>query len=539
MAAQHQGGLKPLQPADALALLALWLPQQGQVVVADLQSATASDPLVLKLQVMEQALPSTSGDHAQAVVEGCLAELLSALGGFEPADLSSETPLDALGLDSLMAVQLAAVVHEALGVSLGMGALAGAPTLGSLSRHLLTLLQTPGAALEPVDLGAEAQLPDALLEQLGAMRPKPVPAQAVLLTGATGFLGAFLLADQLRRHPELTVYCLVRADGPGAGLARLRSNLEHYGLWQDAWAARIVALPGDLAQPRLGLDHTTWQGLVSRLGGILHNGAQLSYVAAYGQLKAPNVFGTLEVLRLAAAAGAPLEYISSTSVYEATAYRGQELDEASDLSAWQGIHLGYSQSKWVSERLVWLAAHAGLPVRLYRPPLIAGHSKSGAWHEQDFLHRIVRGCLALRQAPALPMELDLVPVDYVVEAVGALAWTPVQGCDVLHLHHPRPVLWQTLLEGLIEQGTPMQSVPLAQWLEALAAQPKNPLYPLQPFFTHRWGVDQLTYPELNAPGMRARPSCARSQARLRELGVVCPDVEQLMVPYARTFLWHG
>ena len=533
MASQHQGGLKPLQPADALALLERWLPQQGRVVLADLEMASASNPLVLKLQALAAELQGVSSDQALSVVESGLAELLSELGGFELAALRSETRLDALGLDSLMAVELATAVQAGLGVSLGMGALAGEPTLASLSAHLLALLQNPGAELEQVDLGAEAQLPS---DFCVAAPAKAGPGEAILLTGASGFLGAFLLADQLERHADLSVYCLVRADGPGAGRARLRSNLEHYDLWQDAWASRIVAVPGDLSQPRLGLESATWDGLAQRISGVLHNGAQLSYVAPYGQLKAPNVLGTLEVLKLAAEAGAALEYISSTSVYEAAAYRGRELDESSDLSEWQGIHLGYSQSKWVSERLVWQAARAGLPVRLYRPPLIAGHSQSGAWHEQDFLHRLVRGCLALQQAPLLPMELDLVPVDYVVNAIGALAWSPAAGCDVLHLHHPRPVLWQTFLEGLIDQGAPMQSVPLGQWLEALAAQPSNPLYPLQPFFTHRWGPEQLTYPELNAPGMRARPSCLRSRERLSALGIECPDFEQLVAPYARTFL---
>jgi thioester reductase-like protein len=266
-------------------------------------------------------------------------------------------------------------------------------------------------------------------------------------------------------------------------------------------------------------------------------------VAPYGQLRAANVGGTLEVLRLAAAAGLPLEFVSSTSVYEAAAYRGQPLDEASDLAAWQGIHLGYSQTKWVSERLVWQAAQAGLPVRIHRPPLIAGHSRTGAWHEQDFLHRLVRGCLALGQAPDLAMELDLVPVDYVVAAIGALAWTPLStepggggSPDVLHLHHPRPVLWGDFLAGLISRGAPLQAIPLQPWLEALAQQPSNPLYPLQPFFTHRWGPERLTYPELNQPGHKARPSCARSLERLQALGVHCPDFEHLVDPYALTFL---
>jgi thioester reductase-like protein len=543
MAARHQGGLEPLQPAEALALLERWLPRQGRVALARLQPASADHPLAPRLEELAERLPALEPPAAHAAVETCLAELLAELGGFNPSELTAATRLDALGMDSLMAVELATAVQAGLGVSLGLGALAGEPTLGSLAGHLLALLENPSATdAVAVDLGAEAQLPPDLVEQLQTNAEAAGlagPGGAILLTGATGFLGAFLLADQLQRHPQLSIYCLVRADGAGTARARLRANLEHYGLWQDDWAARIMALPGDLSLPGLGLDADTWRGLTTRVGGVLHNGAQLSYVAPYGQMRAANVGGTLEVLRLAVSAGLPLEFISSTSVYEAAAYRGQQLDEASDLAAWQGIHLGYSQTKWVSERLVWQAAQAGLPVRIHRPPLIAGHSRTGAWHEQDFLHRLVRGCLALGQAPELAMELDLVPVDYVVAAIGALAWTPLTTLgspDVLHLHHPRPVLWGDVLAGLISRGAPLRAIPLQPWLEALAQQPSNPLYPLQPFFTHRWEPERLTYPELNQPGHKARPSCARSLERLQALGVHCPDYEQLVDPYARTFL---
>jgi thioester reductase-like protein len=543
MAARHQGGLKPLQPAEALALLQRWLPRQGRVALARLEPAAAGHPLAPWLQQLAAELPALDSDQALLAVQTALVELLAELGGFAEEDLRADTRLDALGLDSLMAVELATAVQAGLGVSLGLGALAGEPTLASLAAHLLALLENPAAGqpTQAVDLGAEAQLPADLLPQLAAAAGGgPGPGEAILFTGGTGFLGAFLLADQLQRHPELQIYGLVRAEGAGAARARLRQNLEHYGLWQDVWAPRLVGLPGDLALPELGVAADTWEGLLPRLGGILHNGAQLSYVAPYGQLKAANVGGTLEVLRLAARGGLPLEFISSTSVYEAEAYRGQRLDEGSDLAAWQGIHLGYSQTKWVSERLVWQAAQAGLPVRLYRPPLIAGHSRTGAWHEQDFLHRLVRGCLALGQAPQLAMELDLVPVDYVAAAVGALAWTPHpaggSAPDVLHLQHPEPVLWEDFLAGLIERGAPLRAEPLAPWLEALAQQPSNPLYPLQPFFTHRWGAEQLTYPELNQPPHKARPSCSQTQQRLEPLGVTCPGFAELVDPYARTFL---
>ena len=571
MASRAPQLLTPIQPSAALASLGRWLASgAAQGVVVDLKQASEHrlaprcrallaelDALALD-QVDPAASTGALDAFRRAAVQGCLADLLAELGGFGAAELKAETSLYGLGLDSLMAVELATAVQAGLGVSLGLGALSGEPTLGSLAEHLLALLGDPAAACSAgVDLGAEAQLPEALAIQLASLPPPqtqqpqdpPGPAQStqqapktVLLTGATGFLGAFLLADQLRRHAGLSVWCLVRADGPGVAKARVRANLQHYDLWDEAFGARIVGLPGDLAEPRLGLDGGTWAGLTERIGGILHNGAQLSYVAPYGQLKAPNVDGTLEVLQLAAAASAaqgrriPLEFISSTSVYEAEAYRGQAIGETDDVAAWQGIHLGYSQTKWVSERMVLAAAAAGLPVTVYRPPLIGGHSQSGAWHEGDFLHRLVRGCLALGQAPDLAMELDLVPVDYVVAAVGALAWRSEPLGFHVHLHHPRPVLWADLLHGLIDKGAPLSAISLDQWLAELGRQPGNPLYPLQPFFTHRWGGEQLTYPELNAPGGKAKPSCRRTRAALEPLGLHCPDFEELIGPYARMFL---
>jgi thioester reductase-like protein len=557
MAARSPQHLDLLEPDLALQALGRCLEDSAgradtTVVIAHLGASSASNPLADRVRQLADQLASLEqpgGERGLALIEACLAELLGELSGFNAGSLDRDTRLEALGLDSLMAVDLATAVQAGLGVSLGLGALSGDPTLGSLASHLHGLLHSDGQDPEDaLDLGEEATLPGDLLSLLGSASQEPPaegPGEAILFTGATGFLGAYLLADQLNRYPDLSIYCLVRADGPGMARSRVRSNLEHYGLWQENYGQRLIGVPGNLAEPRLGLDPQAWEALTERLSGILHNGAQLSYVAPYGQLRASNVLGTLEVLRLAAARcdgsrqPLPVEFISSTSVYEAAAYRGRDLDETSDLSEWQGIHLGYSQTKWVSERLVWNAALQGLPVRIYRPPLIAGHSLTGAWHEQDFLHRLMRGCLQMGLAPDLTMSLDLVPVDYVVAAVGAMAWRSRPQASmppVFHLHHPEPVLWTDLLDGMIAMGAPLRAVPLDQWLSRLATEPGNPLYPLQPFFTHRWGPEQLTYPELNAPAHRARPACRITQTALNDEGLRCPAFSDLLQTYARTFL---
>ena len=559
MAANSPPNLPRLEPDAALAALGAVLARGGAlpsyaseratVMLAALEPVALSHPALPALRELAKRLPAIdAAAEAQAALETALIDLVAGLADCSAADLQPQSRLDALGFDSLMAVELATVVQAGLGVSPGLGALAGDPTISSLATHLLDLIRDPQAAVSGgINLADEALLPADLVERLLAT-PLEVPCRVVagvpeqiLFTGASGFLGAFLLADQLQRHPQLLVHCLIRAASAEQAGQRLRRNLQHYDLWQDSWEPRLVAVAGDLAQPRLGLDETTWQRLASQVGGVLHNGAQLSYVAPYGQLRGANVGGTVEVLRLAAQQRIPVEYISSTAVFEAAAYRGQALDETSDLAEWQGIHLGYSQTKWVSERLVWQAARLGLPVRIHRPPLIAGHSQTGAWHDNDFLHRLVRGCLALGVAPQLEMELDLVPVDYVTQAFGALAWaaTPCGQADVLHLHHPQPVGWLTLLEGLIDRGAHLRPVPLGPWLNALAQQPANPLYPLQPFFQHRWGAEQLTYAELNQPGLKARPSCSHTLAALTPHGIRCPAFSELIGPYARVFLSHA
>jgi thioester reductase-like protein len=152
------------------------------------------------------------------------------------------------------------------------------------------------------------------------------------------------------------------------------------------------------------------------------------------------------------------------------------------------------------------------------------------------LQRLLRGCLELGQAPDLAWELDLVPVDYVADAVTALAWRADAVGRCFHLHHPHPVMLTDLLGRLDAGGAGLEVVPMGRWLDAIDANPANPLYPLRAFFHQRWGDDQLTYPELNQLGLRARPSAEATVASLAALGVTCPRFDELISPYGRALL---
>ena len=137
-------------------------------------------------------------------------------------------------------------------------------------------------------------------------------------------------------------------------------------------------------------------------------------------MKPANVLGTQEVLRLASLIRAkPVHYISTVSVFssigEQTVIR--EEDEPDPPISGSELPLGYAQSKWVAEKLVAEARSRGLPVSVYRPGRITGHSLTGVSSPDDFACRFIRGCVQLGAMPDWDGEVNFIPVDYASQAI--------------------------------------------------------------------------------------------------------------------------
>ncbi len=470
-----------------------------------------------------------------------LAKIMANEYNDELVDYQSIDPTESLfeiGIDSLMAVEFAAVVNADFGIRLELDSFSEEPTLQDLA--LISLTQLSENASQDInkpllDLSKEANLPNNF--SVPSSISNNSPGDTILVTGVTGFLGAYLLAGQLNRWPNLKIRCLVRANSRTNGFDRIKSNLEKYNLWNSEWKERLEPVIGDLSMSSFGLSSSDFASLSKGLGGILHNGAFLSQMSPYSQLAPVNVNGTKEVLLLATQ-DTPIrvEMISSVSVFEATKYRNKEIFEDDDLSDWEGIYLGYSQTKWVSDRLVYLAGKSGLPVTIYRPPLIGGHSITGHWNQGDLVQRLLHGCLSLGMIPQIDWELDLVPVDYVANAVTSLAWDQETKGQCFHLQHPHPLMLNDLLTNLLGEGNVLQLVSMDEWLSNIASNPNNSLYPLQTFFKKRWGSKKLTYPQLNSRGTRSRPSCVKTSKILHNLNIKCPDYVDLIKPWSNSLL---
>ncbi|MFT5514583.1 MAG: thioester reductase-like protein [Rhodothermales bacterium] len=252
--------------------------------------------------------------------------------------------------------------------------------------------------------------------------------RSILLTGGTGFLGPFLLRSLLEQT-DAAVHVLVRAATPEAGLERLRSALnaaETDPKLIEQFEQRVVAVCGDLARPSLGLDAATWDQLAEEVDTIYHNGAIVNYLLTYAGMRAANVTGTNELLRLAFSRQSKLfNHVSTTFIFGwATKLRLSEADNNPDMEL---LDFGYSQSKWVSEQVVAEAARSGLSTRVFRPALITP-TEGGGGDNFDITMRLLAfmikygiGVDALNQVSFLPADVtanNIVSIANLPDTVG-------------------------------------------------------------------------------------------------------------------------
>ena len=344
------------------------------------------------------------------------------------------------------------------------------------------LAQAPG-----LDLAAEAVL-DADIQPpaTGDDAVDFTSAKAILLTGASGFLGAYLLHD-LMRETDASVYCLVRCTSESDGGQRIRSNLLRYRLWSDDFAARIVPVPGDLALPLLGLGPEKFGTLGSMVDTIYHNGALVNFIYPYSQLKDSNVHGTREVIRFACRSRRkPLHLISTVAIFPPTTDPNAKIFESGTLGSWQGLTHGYGQTKWVAEKVVTIAADRGLPVRIYRPGFVTGDSSTGIWNTDDFIARMIKGCIQLGSIPDSDLVIDIAPVDYVSKAIVHLSRQGELQSNVFHVVNPHLISTREFGRIVSELGYKLALVSYPAWRKALLedarTSSKNALYPLLMMF---------------------------------------------------------
>ncbi|MFJ5231437.1 amino acid adenylation domain-containing protein [Kitasatospora sp. NPDC088391] len=469
-----------------------------------------------------------SGDTTEVVVGRLWAELLG-VERVGPAD-----DFFGLGGTSLLAMEMLARLRLLVGLDVTAvraltRALLGDPRLRAFAAAVRAARAGAGPVAGEVDWAAESAPRCPVRLGGGGRAPDRADPAEVLLTGATGFCGVHLL-EALLAGTGARVHCLVRAaDGAAAARRLEEAQLRFLGRRLDD--PRIVALPGDLGEPLLGLGRECFDRLAGRLDAIHHLGARVNFLYPYHQLRRVNVDGTREVVRLAGhRRGVPVHYVSTLAVLAGLGAAGVDrVDERTPLARPEHLGVGYVESKWVAEQLLHRAAAEGLPVTVVRTNDVTGDLAGGSMNPDTELWALMAYFAVSGRYPAVELPLDFVPADRFARAVARIAAHAPAGGDVYHLASPRPASLPELADRMRAAGRPLVEVPYREWVRELvafaAACPGHPIAPYVPLFVDRAPGTGLTISELYFRPVFPRFDRSGAEAALAGSGIVLPDVD--------------
>jgi len=372
----------------------------------------------------------------------------------------------------------------------------------------------------------DVQLPDDITPGAVSTEKLREPTH-ILLTGAGGFLGIYLLR-YLLAQTEAKIYCLIRKGGFESIASRFSEQIRQFELSDeiDLSNRRIVLVSGDIALHQFNLPLEQYNALSEQIDCIYHCGAQVNIMASYNSLRGSNVIGTQEVIRFATHKKSKAIYYIST--LSAACLRDENGRFAENFPGPDHRELagGYALTKWVSERLLTQCMQRGLPVHIYRSGYIMGDSVYGVTSTNDALLYLIKGCLQLGIAPNWHDLINVLPVDFVSHAIVSLTRQMPDKNTVYHLDHPAGIPWIKLIRWFRKKGYPLRIVSHEKWLRHLAGIDRsNALYAFLPY-----------YLSMTMPPQTPETGLDKTRIALKRTGLKWPEIDDKIMNIYYNFL---
>lgn len=244
--------------------------------------------------------------------------------------------------------------------------------------------------------------------------------KTIFLTGATGFLGSYLLKVFLDNGHK--VYALSRAKKEKNASLRVDDVLRFWGGAKNT--GNLKVLEGDITVAGLNLDKKAKDELFNETGEIFHAAAVTNLNYSFDKISKINVLGASNVFDLAcdmhkAGKDVKVGHISTAFIFGD--HRGVFSEK--DLDVGQKFNTTYEQSKFLAEKKAEEYRKKGLWIDVYRPPIIMAHSRTGKAFRFRNVYQLLHVC-SLKLFDSLPVSnplINIVPVDLVSEAIYAIA----------------------------------------------------------------------------------------------------------------------
>jgi nucleoside-diphosphate-sugar epimerase/aryl carrier-like protein len=337
-------------------------------------------------------------------VTAAVSEILEVPSLDENADIFSS------GLDSLQTLRLGQVLQASLKSALpNLGSVFGSPqlysrpTIAQLSRYVCDILQgndsAPDAAVVESDSDRETRIADLI----GKYTEDFGKDHAVILTGSTGSLGAYLLHELLHDLSVTKIYCLNRSDD--AARRQLQSLREKGLATFDMFPRRVEFLQAQFGAAKFGIDEAKYDQMLQEVDTIIHNAWKVNFNHRVEAFENPHIEGVRRLVEFSIASEkmAHIHFISSISTIEGySPERGPSIPEIIFDDPSPVLRQGYGESKHISERICAAAsAKCGVPTSIHRVGQIGGPTtEKGMWNKQEWVPSLVATSKTIKQIPS-------------------------------------------------------------------------------------------------------------------------------------------
>ncbi|KAF9807197.1 hypothetical protein IEO21_08334 [Rhodonia placenta] len=389
-------------------------------------------------------------------------------------DLSDDTPLTAYGIDSLSAARLSLLLRPYVEVS-QLQLLANVAVGDLVRRASQAPAQNSSSGIAGTGPQKEKVMQDLVAQYAPNAHSSVVPrsatvksqGQTFIVTGTTGSLGCHILSHLLCRDEVKLVYALNRRSAGGTSIQeRQAAAFLNQGLAKSlVTSPKLVLVECDLSASDFGLEGPTIDEILSSVTHIVHNAWTVDLYSLLERFESL-LDGTRRLLELASRSRLPTPpsvlFISTVAVYQdydPTLPAPEEPIPSPEVA----VQSGYTESKWIAERLVQTAAQSlSLNASVIRVGLLTG-SVNGSWDTNHWFPALVQSAEYLGCLPEGHEIVSWIPVDLA-------AATIVDMCDIaadtLHLVHAQPVGWNAIMEPLASKlNVPL--VPYVEWLARL------------------------------------------------------------------------
>lgn len=272
-------------------------------------------------------------------------------------------------------------------------------------------------------------------------------SEAIFLTGGTGFLGSYLLRILLQQKEKLVI-SLSRGSTRKEAKERIYKAISLRQNQINSYNIKIVL--GDIRQKNLGLSYSIYNNIAKQTTVIYHTAALCDFGASLSLARQVNVRGTENVLKFALQCKKNkgfkgVHYISTVAV--AGSKKG--IFKEKDLEVGQGFNNAYEQSKFEAEQLVVRYREKGLPITVYRPSIITGHSKTGYTSNFRVFYQPLH-IFSLELFDEIPADKNslhyLTPVDTTAESIHLLSTQIHSNNQTYHVFNPHGITFGSFLD---------------------------------------------------------------------------------------------